>query len=185
VLAYVYWHAAPQNVAAAEYEKMLLRFGHALADAKSPGFLGNASYAVGQTPWLGEPGYEDWVWLEGSWALDPLNERAVSGSMERPHDAIARMTKHGGYGALYYMVAGEHETPKDSRVFWLTRPRGVNWHEIVPEIVKSVHAKVTVWRRLMVLGPSAEFAVIAPAATAALRVPEGWTSIAVDRRRLG
>ncbi len=61
--------------------------------------------------------------------------------------AIARMTQHSCYGALYCLTAGEHENPKDSRVFWLTRTRGVNWREIVPQIVKSADAKVTVWRR--------------------------------------
>jgi hypothetical protein len=26
----------------------------------------------------------------------------------QPHDEIAKATKHGGYGGLYYLVAGEH-----------------------------------------------------------------------------
>jgi hypothetical protein len=188
MLSYVYWHAAPASVAAADYEKTLLRFGHALGAAGSPGFQGQASYAIGQTPWLGEPGYEDWVWLEGSWALDALNERAVSGAMEQPHDAIAQMTKHGGHGALYYLVAGEHKIPKDSRVFWLSRPRGINWREVLPRIVDSMGpnaSKASVWRRQMVLGPSPEFAVIAPADASGLVLPDGWTSLAVDRRKLG
>ena len=184
MLAYVFWHAAPANIAAADYEKTLLRFGHALADSGSPGFLGHASYAIGQTPWLGEPGYEDWAWLEGSWALDPLNERAVSGVMEQPHNAIAQMTKHGGHGALYYLVAGEHKIPGNSRVFWLSRPRGIKWREVMPGIVDSAGSKVSVWRRQMVLGPSTEFAVIAPPDASALVLPQGWTSLAVDRRKL-
>jgi hypothetical protein len=182
--AYVYWHTAPESIAAADYERMLIRFGNALAEAKSPGFLGNASYAVGAAPWLGEPGYEDWVWLEGSWALDPLNERAVSGPMEQAHNAIAQATRHGGHGALYYLVAGEHDIPGDSKVFWLSRPRGIDWREAMPGIVESAGAKVSVWRRQMVLGPSTEFALIAPHGTPDLTIPRGWTSIAVERRRL-
>lgn len=182
--AYVYWHAAPEGVAAADYERMLLSFGRALADAKSPGFLGNASYAVGATPWLGEPGYEDWVWLEGSWALDPLNERAVSGPMEQPHDAIAQATKHGGYGALYYLVSGQQEIPGDSTVFWLSRPRGIDWREAMPGIVRSAGSNVSVWRRQMVLGPSTEFALIAAPSISCVSVPKGWASIAIERRRL-
>lgn len=184
MLAYVYWHAAPAGIAVADYEKKLLRFGHALAGAGSPGVLGTASYAIGQTPWLGEPGYEDWTWLEGSWALDALNERAVSGAMEQPHDAIAQATKHGGYGALYYLVAGEHRISGDSRIFWLSRPRGIKWREVIPGIVDSAGSKVGVWRRQMVLGPSTEFAVIAPPDAPALVFPQGWTSLAVDRRKL-
>lgn len=184
MLAYVYWHAAPASMAVADYENTLLRFGRALAGAKSPGFLGNASYAVGETLWLGEPGYEDWVWLDGSWALDPLNERAVSGPMEQPHHAIAQATKHGGYGALYYLVAGEHDIPGDSKAFWLSRPRGIDWREAMPGIVGSAGAGANAWRRQMVLGPSTEFVLIAQPGTSGLTVPKGWTAIAVERRRL-
>jgi hypothetical protein len=184
MLAYVFWHAVPDNFATADYEKNLLHFGDALANAKIPGLLGNASYAIGQTPWLGEPGYEDWTWLEGSWALDPLNERAVSGAMEQPHNVIARMSKHGGFGALYYLVAGEHKVPADSKVFWLSRPRGINWRDIMPTITKSANSEAVVWRRQMVLGPSTEFAVIGPP-TLALTVPDGWQSLEIDRHRLG
>ncbi len=184
MLAYVFWHAVPDVLATAEYEKKLLYFSHALANAKIPGLLGNASYAINQTPWLGEPGYEDWAWLEGSWALDTLNERAVSGAMEQPHNMIAQMTKHGGFGALYYLVAGNHKIPADSKVMWLSRPRGINWRDIMPTIMKSANSEVAVWRRQMVLGPSTEFAVMGPS-NLTLAVPEGWKCLQVDRRRLG
>jgi len=184
MLAYVFWHAVPDVLATAEYEKALLYFSHALANAKIPGLLGNASYAINQTPWLGEPGYEDWAWLEGSWALDTLNERAVSGAMEQPHNMIAQMTKHGGFGALYYLVAGNHKIPADSKVMWLSRPRGINWRDIMPTIMKSANSEVAVWRRQMVLGPSTEFAVMGPS-NLTLAVPEGWKCLQVDRRRLG
>jgi hypothetical protein len=183
MLAYVFWHAAPNLSAAAEYEKKLLHFGHALAGAKVPGLLGNASYAISHTPWLGEPGYEDWSWLQGSWALDTLNERAVSGAMNQPHNAIAAATKHGWFGGLYYLIAGEHKILADSKVLWLSRPRGINWRDVMPTIVKSANSEVAVWRRQMVLGPSTEFAVIGPPALT-LTAPEGWKSIQVERRRL-
>lgn len=184
MIAYVFWHAAPDPSAAAEYEKVLLRFGYALADAKIPGLLANASYAIGPTPWLKEPGYEDWAWLEGSWALDALNERAVSGAMEQPHDAIARTTRHGGFGGLYYLVAGEHRVPADSKVLWLSRPRGIRWRDVLPAIMGSALTEVAVWRRQMVLGPSPEFALIGPPSLA-LALPQGWSALEVARRRLG
>ena len=184
MLGYVFWHAAPSISATAEYEKRLLHFGRALANAKIRGLLGNASYAISQTPWLGEPGYEDWAWLESSRALDALNEGAVSGAMEQPHNAIAQTTKHGGFGALYYLVAGDHKIPGDSKVMWLSRPRGINWRDIMPIILKSANSEVAVWRRQMVLGPSTEFAVIGPP-NLTLTVPEGWKYLQVDRHRLG
>jgi len=184
MLAYVFWHAVPDTLVAAEYEKTLLHFGQALAKAKIAGLLDNASYAIDQTPWLGEPGYEDWAWLEGSWALDALNERAVSGAMEQSHNAIAQMTKHGGFGALYYLVAGNHKVPGDSRVMWLSRPRGIRWRDVIPTFMKSANSEVAVWRRQMVLGPSTEFAVIGPP-NFTMAMPEGWKCLQVDRRRLG
>jgi len=184
MLAYLFWHAASNASAAEEYEKKILHFGRALADAKVPGVLGNASYSIGRTTWLGEPGYEDWVWLEGSRALEGLNERAVSGAMEQPHHAVAQSTKHGGFGALYYLVAGKHAIPGHSKILWLSRPRGIVWRDVMPGIVKSASAEVTVWRRLMVLGPSTEFAVVGPA-DLTVTVPKGWSCVEVARRRLG
>jgi hypothetical protein len=184
MLAYVFWHAVADGIATDEYEKTLLYFGRALASAKIPGLLGNASYAINQTPWLGEPGYEDWAWLESSASLDTLNERAVAGAMEQPHSAVAQMTKHGGFGGLYCLVAGNHKIPVDSKVMWLSRPRGINWREITPTIMQSANSEVAVWRRQMVLGPAAEFAVIGPS-DLSLAVPQGWKCLQVDRRRLG
>src|SRR5262245_24780612 len=184
MLAYLFWHAASDASAAAEYEKKILRFGEALAKAKVPGVLGCASYAVGRTSWLGEPGYEDWVWLEGTSVLETLNERAVSGAMEQPHRAVSQITKHGGFGALYYLVGGKHAIPGHSKILWLSRPRGIAWRDVMPGIVKSASAEVTVWRRLMVLGPATEFAVIGQAELS-LAVPKGWNCVEVARRRLG
>ena len=184
MLAYLFWHAAQNASATDEYEKKILRFGEALAKAKVPGVLGCASYAIGRTTWLGEPGYEDWAWLEGSWALESLNERAVSGAMGQPHHAVSQITKHGGFGALYYLVDGKHAIPGHSKILWLSRPRGIVWRDVMPGIVKSASAEVTVWRRLMVLGPATEFAVIGPA-DLTLAVPKGWSCVEVARRRLG
>jgi hypothetical protein len=185
-IAYVFWHAAPEDATAPvteTYEDGLRRFSAALAAVHSPGFLGHASYRIGGTPWMPGPGYEDWAWLEGSWALDELNRRAVEGEAKAPHDAVAAATRHGGYGALYYLVAGEAATPGDSRVVWTSRPRGVAWRDVMPGIVRSASAPVSVWRRQMVLGPSTEFAVIGPPAFT-LALPEGWSATEVDRRRV-
>ena len=183
MLAYLFWHAGPDGALAADYEKTVARFGRALADANVPGLLGNATYAIGRTPWLGETGYEDWAWLEGSWALDALNERAVTGAMSGPHDAVAKATRHGGFGGLYYLVAGEHRTLADSKVFWLSRPRGIAWRDVLPSIIQSASGDVAVWRRQMVLGPGTEFAVVGPPQLS-LAVPHGWSILEVERRAL-
>lgn len=181
-IAYLFWHAAPAGDAPA-YEKMLRGFAAALAQTRTPGLLGNASYRIAGVPWMPEPGYEDWAWLEGSWALDELNRRAVEGEAKAPHDAVAAATKHGGFGALYYLVAGELSMPGDSRVVWASRPRGIAWRDVMPGIVRSASSPVAVWRRQMVLGPSTEFAIIG-APGFALTLPEGWSGAEVERSRL-
>ena len=181
--AYVFWHAAPANIAIAEYENTLLHFGRALASLKIPGLLNNASYSIGAIPWLGEPGYEDWAWLQSLSVLEPLNERAVVGPMEKPHRAIAQLTRHGGFGALFSLVAGRHEVLGDSKVIWVSRPRGLQWRDAMPAIIQSASAEVAVWRRLMVLGPSPEFAIIGPPALT-LALPPDWSSFEIERRRL-
>lgn len=183
MLAYLFWHARPDNISAAQYEKTLLHFGAALADAKVPGLLDNTSYSVGTTPWLGEAGYEDWAWLDGFASLEALNEHAVTGPMKQPHDAIAQMTRHGGFGALYSLVAGEHRPLGDSKVIWLSRPRGIDWRRALRAIVDSADSDVTAWRRLMVLGPAPEFALVGPPALT-VTIPEGWKSLEIERHGL-
>jgi hypothetical protein len=102
--------------------------------------------------------------------------------MTPPHDAIAQATKHGGMGGLLYLVAGEvGMRAADSKVIWLSRPRGIRWRDFMPALVDSANCAVTVWRRQMVLGPSPEFAVIG-ALSLALIVPQGWSALEVERR---
>jgi hypothetical protein len=80
-------------------------------------------------------------------------------------------------------VAGEHRVPADSKVFWLSRPRGIAWREILPSITRSASAEVAVWRRQMVLGPGTEFALIGPP-DLSVAVPQGWSTLEVERRAL-
>lgn len=183
MIAYIFWHQAPAGPAA-DYEAALGHYADALARTRCPGFIGSASYRIAGTPWMPEPGYEDWTWLEGSWALDELNRHAVEGEAKAPHDTLAQATRHGGFGALHYLVAGEHRAiPGDSKVFWLSRPRGIAWRDVIPRVVAAASSPVSVWRRQMVLGPSSEFAVVGEAGLS-LAVPEGWRAVGVDRHRL-
>lgn len=183
MFAYVFWHAKPESVDADSYETALLHFAVALHGVRIPRMLGNASYAIESTPWLQESGYEDWTWVEDLSVFEALNTAAVSGPMENPHAGISQITKHGGFGALYYLVAGAHQALGDSKVFWVSRPRGIRWVDVMPAIVQSANADVAVWRRFMVLGPAAEFAIVGPAQLE-LTLPPGWTALEIRRRRL-
>lgn len=183
MFAYVFWHVKPAGLAVDEYEAALCRFQEELRSRKFSGILGNFSYSIDAVPWLGEAGYEDWVVAEDLSVLERLNTLAVTGPMEESHAAIAHMTKHGGFGGLYYLVSGARQALTDSTVAWLARPRGVKWADAMPGIVETAGAEVAVWRRFMVLGPAPEFAVIGPKGLR-LALPEGWSSLAVSRRKV-
>lgn len=184
MFAYVFWHVRPDRVDVKTYEDAMSGFGRALRNQKIDGVIDNSSYWVDKVKWVEAPGYEDWVWVDELSVFERLNERAVTGPMEQPHDKIAQMTKHGGYGSFYYLIDGQRKTLGDSRVFWLSRPRGIQWRDVMPKIIASATTEVSVWRRFMVLGPAPEFAIVGPA-DLQLTVPEGWTASIVDRRCIG
>jgi hypothetical protein len=64
--------------------------------------------------------YEDWYLVEGSFALDPLNEVAVSPALGPPHDQAARGAS--GAGGLYRLRSGL-PAPRDGVVHWLSKAR--------------------------------------------------------------
>jgi len=65
---------------------------------------------------------------------------------------------------------------------WLSRPRGIQWQPAI-EAVRGSCPQAKAWRRQMVLGPAAEFAVETPA-EAEIDVPAGWQRRRVTRTRL-
>lgn len=183
MLAYVFWHRPRAAVSAAEYELALARFHEGLGRSACPGLISSAVQSTSALPWLdGQPGYEDWYIVQGSWALDPLNGFAVSGEMGVLHGAVAAMMD-GGYGGLYAAGWAEDVHPRHSRVLWLTRPRGIDYRPVLEPFFRSLSAPLAWWRRQMVLGPGAEFAVITPPEQE-LTAPEGWDALAADRTRL-
>jgi hypothetical protein len=182
MLAYLFWHRPSASIEAARYEAALVQFHRQLAAQRAPGFRGSASFRVPALPWLsGESGYEDWCLVEGSWALDPLNEIAVSGQMTAAHDAAASAMEEG-HGGLYSLVWGEPDLPARSSLVWLTRPRGIQWRPVLEALRESV-PQACCWRRQMVLGPGREFALAVPDGQA-VTAPTGWTSFAVERVRV-
>jgi hypothetical protein len=79
VLAYIFWHRPYPQIEERTYEESIMRFHGELGSHAPPGFISSWSFAIGAVPWLGgEPGYEDWCLLEGSWAMDPVRLWAIS-----------------------------------------------------------------------------------------------------------
>ena len=181
--AFVFWHRPEAAVDATAYETALTAFHAKLAAADCPGFLGSATFAIDAAPWLdGQPGYEDWSFVAGSWALDPLNRAAVSGAREDVHDAVAALSGVG-HGGLYALQFGTETALPQSRVWWLTKPRGARHETPLRTMAASVDGRAACWRRQMVLGPAPEFALVTDGADEP-RVPDGWSATAIARRLL-
>jgi hypothetical protein len=180
--AYLFWHRPYPTAQPRRYEEALVNFQRRLAEAPPPGFRAAGSYRISAVPWLdGRPGYEDWCYLDGSWALDPLNGFAVAGAAKTPHDSAAAQMEIG-HGGLYALAWGTPEFTPRQTVTWLTRPRGIDWHAAL-EPVRARFPNATCWRRQMVLGPALEFAVVVPSGEQ-VDPPQNWTALHVGGERL-
>ncbi len=182
MLAYLFWHRPFSHVDRKLYEEALMRFQSDLAAAKPAGFVSAASFQIEPVHWLDNlPGYEDWYTLEGSWAIDPLNAVAIVGHMQAPHDEVAALMEQG-HGGLYAHVSGETALPKQSTIYWLTRPRGIQWRAAIDPL-RAQYPQANIWRRQMVLGPAAEFGVEMPGDEEP-EAPSRWEVLRVRRVRL-
>jgi hypothetical protein len=182
MLAYIFWHRPYPNTERQRYERAIVRFQNDLAVSKPPGFIGATSFQIEAVPWLSDlPGYEDWYLLDGTWAMDPLNAFAISGHVQATHDSVAALMEQG-HGGLYAHAGGESVQAPRSTIHWLTRPRGIQWQPAI-EMVRGSCPQAQAWRRQMVLGPAAEFAIETPA-EAEIDVPAGWQRRRVTRMRL-
>ena len=157
-LAYTFWHWPKANIDQGEYELRQRAFHAALGAAPSPGFQRSMSFAVTRLPWAagGANAYEDWYLVNGSAALDPLNDAAVSASRRVPHDAAAAAAA-GGIAGLYSLRLGEPSaTP--SVAYWFSKPSGLSyeafWERMRPLVTDRAGA---LWGRKMTLGPTPEF----------------------------
>ena len=182
MLAYIFWHRPYSSIERQRYEQAIVRFQNDLAGSKPPGFIRATSFQIEAVPWLSDlPGYEDWYLLDGTWAMDPLNAFAISGHVQAPHDSVAA-TMEQGHGGLYAHAGGESMPAPRSTIHWLTRPRGIQWQPAI-EAVRGSCPQAKAWRRQMVLGPAAEFAVETPGESE-IDVPAGWQRRRVMRMRL-
>lgn len=157
MLAYVFWHWPRPDMDVARYEAAQRAF-HAALDAAPPaGFTRSHSAALNGAPWAagGGAAYEDWYLLQKSAALDPLNQAAISGSRQQPHDAAAALAA-GGAAGLYMLRAGEPVIPP-AHATWFGKPSGMTYAALDHALRDVVAAGACVWMRYMVLGPTPEF----------------------------
>jgi hypothetical protein len=154
LLAYVFFHRAASGVQTSTYEAALRGFHAALEGGAPPGFVSSATYRIGN-------GYADWYLVESSAALDRLNEAAVSGARSAPHDAAAHMATDGA-GKLLMLQSGSARTDPGFEIRF-SKPAGMAYPVFYERIKPwTDRAGVSLWRRMMVLGPAPEFCLVAP-----------------------
>jgi hypothetical protein len=163
MLAYVFWHWPTAEADRGEYEKALREFHRALAAAKPQGFRRSAAFRLRGAPWLpADEAYEDWYLLEGSAALDVINDAAVTAARKEPHDRAARHAA-GGAAGLYRLRAGSDNVEGARHAYWLAKPAGVSYDDFYSQLRPFTDQPgVGLWGRQMVLGPTPEFCLRTP-----------------------
>ena len=168
MIAYVFWHWVEGTSDRAAYEAAQRGFHERLRAATGEGFEQSHSYRVRGAPWIpGSAGYEDWYLLDGSHALDILNDLAVSPPVRGAHEAAAHGAR--GLGGLYRLMRGI-PVDRSGTVAWLSKPAG----EAYDDFYRRLPGTAVLWRRQMVLGPAPEFLCEGEA-------PEGLDPLRVDR----
>ncbi len=180
MLAYVFWHWRRPQVPAASYETLQRGFHAALAAAPPPGFLRSCTLSIAGAPWAagGGEAYEDWYLVDGTAALDPLNDAAVTASRRQPHDAAAAAAA-GGTAGLYRLRLGTADGPPRA-ASWFAKPGGMGYGELSAALEPVVQAeRAALWVRQMTLGPGLEFCLHAAHPVA---LPEGLLPTALSCR---
>jgi len=159
MLAYVFWHWPQSSVAPETYVAHLESFHRTLAANKPNGFHRSAVFRIDNADWLQTrgPAYEEWYLLDDSAAMDPLNDAAVSGPCEEPHNVVAREAA-GGTGGLYRLRAGVEVLREARFAIWLAKPDGVSYRDFYDALAPlTAEPNVALWGRQMTLGPTTEF----------------------------
>ena len=153
MLAYVFFHRPTSGVETTSYEAALRRFHASLAGEPPSGFISSTTYRIGN-------GYADWYLVDNSTALDRLNEAAVKGARSSPHDAVAHMSADGA-GKLMMLRSGIAKTGSGFEIRF-SKPAGIGYPALYERLKPwTDRADVSLWRRMMVLGPAPEFCLVA------------------------
>lgn len=161
MLAYVFWHWPRPEIERGQYLDHLVQFHRTLAANKPRSFQRSVVFRIQDANWLKTDGdvYEEWYLVDDSAALDPLNDGAVSGACEEPHNRVAREAADGT-GGLYRLRAGAGDIAEAKFATWLSKPAGVSYADFYAGLQSlTSQPGVTLWGRQMTLGPTAEFCI--------------------------
>lgn len=164
-LAYAFWHA-PLGTPGSGYERALAGFHTSLADDPPKGFQSSWTWSLPSPAWFQHAPrcYLDWYLVEDFSALAALNEAAVSGSRQGPHDRAAGLAGYGTAG-LYRLLAGEPTAAPSTTLVFAAKPRGTAYGEaLTAACAAAEQAGGSAWQRQMTLGPGLEYVIAAPRA---------------------
>ena len=178
MLAYVFWHWPQAGIDQATYVDHLREFHQTLASNKPRGFQHSVVFRIRGANWLNTQGdaYEEWYLLDDSAAMDRLNDAAVSGACEEPHNRVAREAADG-IGGLYRLRTGQENLAAARFVVWLSKPAGVSYNEFYAALQPlTSQPGVALWGRQMTLGPTTEFCLHS---STEIEMPQFFTTTAV------
>ena len=164
MLAYVFWHWPYLNVDRESYQVELIKFHKSLASSKPDAFQYSVVFQIRGAPWIGErvEAFEDWYVVEGSCALDLLNDAAISQAHKESHDRVAQRAA-GGAGGLYRFRKGHVDVRQSRFATWLSKPTGTSYEVFYDSLSHwTSQWGVGLWGRQMVLGPTPEFCLLSP-----------------------
>jgi hypothetical protein len=176
MLAYVFWHWPQSTVDPNTYIDHLVDFHQTLASNKPPGFHRSVVLRIRGASWhkTNDEAYEEWYLLDDSAAMDPLNDAAVSGACEEPHNRVAREAADG-IGGIYRLRAGQEGLSKARFVLWLSKPAGVSYKDFYTALEPlTSQPGVALWGRQMTLGPTTEFCI---QSTNSIELPAGFSGL--------
>ena len=176
MLAYVFWHWPQSHIDRDSYVNHLLDFHNVLAANKPNGFHESVVFRIRGASWLNtaDEAYEEWYLLDGSAAMDPLNDGAVSGVCEEPHNKVAREAADGT-GGLYRLRAGHGRLSEARHALWLSKPIGVSYKDFYSALDPLTSKPgVALWGRQMTLGPTTEFCIHS---TNPIELPAGYSGL--------
>ena len=153
MLAYVFWHAPAAIDDIVTYEAALAAFHRSLDPAEISGFRGSQAFLVQGAMWvLSSVVYEDWYLVDDFTAVGQLNDAAVAGRRQGPHDDVAAMAGEGMAG-IYALRRGAAKLSDAPRAAWFGKTTGASYDEFLGRRGGSG----SLWQRQMVLGPTPEF----------------------------
>jgi len=109
--------------------------------------------------------------------MDRLNEAAVSGVCEAPHNKVAREAADG-IGGLYRLRAGHEALAEARSAIWLSKPAGVSYKDFYATLQPlTSQPGVALWGRQMTLGPTTEFCIHS---ANPIELPPGYSGLTIN-----